>query len=58
MKILGLIIAIIAVILLVVVHQILKHKGMTKKEEISFFFGYDLGLICGLLMALAWDLIF
>ena len=58
MKILGWIIAIIAVILLAVVHQIIKRKGLTKKEETFFFYGYDLGCFCCILIVLAWYLIF
>ena len=58
MKILGWIIAIIAVILLVVVHQILKRKGISKREEGSFLLGYDIGCFSCILLLLAWILIF
>lgn len=58
MKILGWIIAIIAVFLLVVVYQILKRKGISKREEGAFLLGYDLGCFSCILIVLAWYLIF
>ena len=57
MKVLGWIIAVIAVILLAVVHQILKRKGISKREERFFLLGYDLGCFSCFLLLLAWFLI-